>query len=108
MGLAMARQLLQAGDTLLTLSRQTSDELAQAAKAADTELLQWQQDLADAEAASIRLTQWLAEQPPSRFARATLINNATKSTVVITATRSSFRSSIRCAPVFACCGSLPH
>ncbi len=76
MGLAMALQLLHSGDTLLTLSRQTSDELAQAAKAAGTELLQWQQDLADAGAASARLTHWLAEQPPRRFASATLINNA--------------------------------
>ena len=76
MGLAMALQLLHPGDTLLTLSRQTNDALATAASAASTELLQWQQDLADGEAAAARLALWLAEHPPRRFASATLINNA--------------------------------
>ncbi|MET1537535.1 SDR family NAD(P)-dependent oxidoreductase, partial [Burkholderia sola] len=41
MGLAMARQLLEAGHELVTLSRSTSEYLAQAAAKAGAPLQQW-------------------------------------------------------------------
>lgn len=76
LGLAMARQLLQPERTLLCVSRQTSDALAQEAQRRGASLIQWSQDLADGAAAAERLSLWLAEQPAERFASATLINNA--------------------------------
>jgi benzil reductase ((S)-benzoin forming) len=80
MGLAMARQLLAEGDapgdTLLCISRQTSDELARLANATSFTLLQWSQDLAHGDRVSIRLEHWLMEQGNSNFTNATLINNA--------------------------------
>lgn len=76
MGLSMARQLLQPGHTLLTLSRQMPDGLAAEAQAQGATLLAWSQDLADGAAASARVAQWLDTQPADRFASATLINNA--------------------------------
>ncbi len=76
MGLAMAQQLLGPGDTLLCLSRQTSDTLGAQAAATGTTLIQWSQDLARGEEAAARLTQWLATQAASGFSGATLINNA--------------------------------
>ena len=76
MGLELAKQLLQADQHLLCMSRQTSQILERAAKAAGVPLVQWQLDLADGEAACTRLTSWLRDQPLNRFSRATLINNA--------------------------------
>ena len=76
MGLAMARQLLQPGNTLLCISRSASETLAVQAKQANVDLLQWTQDLTRGAAASARLGQWLREQTIGRFASATLINNA--------------------------------
>ena len=76
MGLAMARQLLQPGNTLLCISRSASETLAVQAKQANVDLLQWTQDLTRGAAASARLEQWLREQKIGRFASATLINNA--------------------------------
>jgi NAD(P)-dependent dehydrogenase (short-subunit alcohol dehydrogenase family) len=76
MGLELALQLLQPGQQLLCISRQTSQILERAAKAAGVPLVQWQQDLADGEKACARLTTWLRDQPSNRFSRATLINNA--------------------------------
>ncbi|WP_137895758.1 SDR family NAD(P)-dependent oxidoreductase [Ramlibacter sp. 2FC] len=76
LGLAMARQLLQPERTLLCLSRQLSEELAQEAQRRGAPLIQWSQDLAEGAAAAESLSQWLAEQPAQRFATATLINNA--------------------------------
>jgi NAD(P)-dependent dehydrogenase (short-subunit alcohol dehydrogenase family) len=76
LGLELALQMLQPGQQLLCLSRQTSQLLERAAKAAGVPLLQWQQDLADGEAASARLAHWLRDQPGGAFAGATLINNA--------------------------------
>jgi benzil reductase ((S)-benzoin forming) len=76
MGLAMARQLLLPGHTLLTLSRQIPDGLAAQAQAQGATLLAWSQDLADGAAAAGRLGDWLASQPADAFASATLINNA--------------------------------
>ncbi len=76
MGLELALQLLQPDHQLLCISRQTSQILERAAKAAGVQLVQWQQDLADGEQACARLTTWLRDQPSNRFGRATLINNA--------------------------------
>jgi benzil reductase ((S)-benzoin forming) len=76
MGLAMARQLLQPGHTLLTLSRTPNHSLSADASAAGATLVQWSVDLADASAVAARLSAWLAAQPQGAFAAATLINNA--------------------------------
>lgn len=76
MGLAMAEQLLQKGNTLLCISRHLNPELAAAAQNTDVALTQWTQDLADCEIASERLSRWLLDQNPSHFASASLINNA--------------------------------
>ena len=76
MGLAMARQLLQPGHTLLTLSRTPNHSLSADASAAGATLVQWSVDLAEASAVAARLSAWLAAQPQGAFAAATLINNA--------------------------------
>ena len=76
MGLAMARQLLQPGHTLLTLSRTVNESLTADAAAASATLVQWSVDLADASAVTARLSAWLAAQPQGAFAAVTLINNA--------------------------------
>ena len=76
MGLAMARQLLQPGNTLLCISRSVNETLAMQAKQAGANLLQWTQDLALGARTSARLEQWLREQMANSFASATLINNA--------------------------------
>ena len=76
MGQAMAVQLLQPANTLLCISRSSSETLAAHAHQAGTSLLQWTLDLALSAATSARLEQWLREQTPRRFASATLVNNA--------------------------------
>lgn len=76
MGLAMARQLLQPGHVLLTLSRRQNPDLASQAASGQAALEQWPIDLADAAVASQRLHGWLAGHDPQAFASATLINNA--------------------------------
>jgi benzil reductase ((S)-benzoin forming) len=76
MGLAMAQQLLQAGHSLLCISRQTNDTLDALAQAHGARLTQWSQDLADGVGASERLGAWLNTQTPKGLASATLINNA--------------------------------
>ena len=76
MGLAMARQLLQPGNTLLCISRSANETLAVQAKQSGANLLQWTQDLALGARTSARLEQWLREQSVSSFTSATLINNA--------------------------------
>lgn len=76
MGLAMAEQLLQKGNTLLCISRHLNPELAAAAQNTDVALTQWTQDLADSVNASERLRAWLHAQDPTRLASASLINNA--------------------------------
>ena len=76
MGLAIAAQLLQPGHSVLCISRATNEALADQARAAGAELLQWRQDLALGVQASARLKQWLDQQNASAFASATLINNA--------------------------------
>ncbi len=73
LGLALARQLLQPGQTLILVSRSAHARLSAPPGA---RLEQWQHDLADATLAAARLREWLAAQPPARYASATLINNA--------------------------------
>ncbi|GKS76807.1 SDR family NAD(P)-dependent oxidoreductase [Acidovorax sp. SUPP950] len=76
MGLAMARQLLQPGHALLTLSRNAHPELAAEAAQAGATLEQWEQDLSQGLHAAARLRIWLANVPAGEYASATLINNA--------------------------------
>lgn len=76
MGLAMANQLLQPGNTLLCISRSANESLAVQARQAGANLVQWTQDLALGVHASARLEQWLHEQVGNRYASASLINNA--------------------------------
>jgi NAD(P)-dependent dehydrogenase (short-subunit alcohol dehydrogenase family) len=76
MGLAMAQQLLRAGNALICIARSANSDLTAAAKAAGVPLEQWQQDLSQGEQAAHKLQAWLAAQAPSGFASATLINNA--------------------------------
>jgi benzil reductase ((S)-benzoin forming) len=80
MGLAMAVQLLGdgdgSGDTLLCISRKTSDALPRLANTTGSNLLQWSQDLFHGDRVSTRLEQWLLEQTNNNFTNATLINNA--------------------------------
>src|SRR5574337_155359 len=75
MGLAMARQLLQPGHTLVCMARHTQPELAAGAPTG-TVLEQWTVDLSQAVQAAQRLRDWLSAQPAGRYASATLINNA--------------------------------
>jgi NAD(P)-dependent dehydrogenase (short-subunit alcohol dehydrogenase family) len=76
MGLAMAGQILSAGDTLLCISRQANPQLAESAQALGAHLLQWTEDLAQGAAVSQHLLAWLQGQSGTAFASATLINNA--------------------------------
>ena len=73
MGLAMARQLLDAGHTLVCIARHANPDLRAPQGAT---LLQWTLDLSDGAPAAAQLRDWLAAQPPGHFASATLINNA--------------------------------
>ncbi|HBH38075.1 MAG TPA: short-chain dehydrogenase [Curvibacter sp.] len=75
MGLSMAQQLLAPDHTLLCISRRENTALAAQARAAGATLEQWALDLAQSVAAAARLRQWLS-QPGTRYASATLINNA--------------------------------
>ncbi|MEK9951459.1 MAG: SDR family NAD(P)-dependent oxidoreductase [Curvibacter sp.] len=75
MGLAMARQLLQAEHTLLCISRHASTDLAARARANGATLEQWPLDLAHSDEAATRLRQWLG-RADAPYASATLINNA--------------------------------
>ena len=76
MGLAMASKLLKPGNTVLCISRKTSDTLTREASVSGATLLQWTQDLAHGAVAGARLNQWLSEQSGAGFASAVLINNA--------------------------------
>jgi len=76
MGLSLAQQLLQAGHSVLCISRQTNDDLARHAQTPAVSLTQWSQDLAQGVAASERLGAWLRSQTPSAWGSVTLINNA--------------------------------
>ena len=76
MGLAMAKQLCEANQVLLCISRGHSDELTALAKQHGTQLLQWQADLAEPKAVAEQLAQWMNELNPDDFASDSLINNA--------------------------------
>jgi len=77
MGLAMAQQLLQPGNTLLCISRHTQPALTERVDAIDdATLAQWPLDLQEGAAASAQLARWLALFLGDEFASATLINNA--------------------------------
>jgi NAD(P)-dependent dehydrogenase (short-subunit alcohol dehydrogenase family) len=76
LGLAMARQLIAPGRALLCLSRQTSPELAELARAQGATVMQWPLDLVDGAGAAARLAPWLSQLDASSLASATLINNA--------------------------------
>ena len=76
MGLAMARQLLQPGNTVLCMSRSINETLAVQARRAEASFMQWTQDLALGAHASARLEQWLREQNGHSFTSVSLINNA--------------------------------
>ena len=76
MGLAMARQLLMPGHTLLCISRTDQPALLDAAQAAGAILLQWRHDLADSGPLYSRLEKWLCDQQVTCWTSATLINNA--------------------------------
>jgi NAD(P)-dependent dehydrogenase (short-subunit alcohol dehydrogenase family) len=76
MGLAMARQLLKPGDTVLCISRTAQTALAEQATDTGTTLLQWTHDLADGASLNARLQAWLGEMASTAWASASLINNA--------------------------------
>ena len=76
MGLAMAEQLLQPGNTLLCISRNTSSTLQAKAEAGGTSLIQWSADLTDGASVSAQLEEWLGKHASNQFSSATLINNA--------------------------------
>ena len=76
LGAALARRLLSPGHTLLCLSRQVVAELAGLAEASGVVVEQWPADLADPLPVARRLEDWLGAVPASRFAAASLVNNA--------------------------------
>ncbi|MGB6114343.1 MAG: SDR family NAD(P)-dependent oxidoreductase [Comamonas sp.] len=73
LGLALARQLLQPGHTLILMARHDNTSLHAPPGA---RLEQWQHDLSEAAPAAQRLGEWLGAQAPHQHASATLINNA--------------------------------
>jgi len=73
LGLALARELLQPGHSLVLIARHARADLH---APPGGQLAQWQHDLGEAEAAARHLGEWLAAQPPRQYASATLINNA--------------------------------
>ncbi len=76
MGAAMAEQLLGADNVLLCISRHVNEALAAKAKSGDMRCDQWPLDLAQGGVVSARVQEWLGGMDTSRFASATLINNA--------------------------------
>lgn len=76
MGLAMARQILSQGHTLISIARQRNEDLPAWAQTHQAQLTQWQLDLAAPETAAAQLHQWLSAQTAANFSRAVLINNA--------------------------------
>ncbi len=76
MGLAIAEQLLQAGNTLICISRNQQASLTNQAQQTGAHLEQWTHDLADGATASLALKAWLERQTAHSFQSATLINNA--------------------------------
>jgi NAD(P)-dependent dehydrogenase (short-subunit alcohol dehydrogenase family) len=76
MGLAIAEQLLQTGNTLICISRNQQASLTTQAQQVGVHLEQWTHDLADGASASLALKAWLEKQSSQSFQSATLINNA--------------------------------
>ncbi len=76
LGAAIADQLLEPGHSLLCISRRDNPELAQRARSAGAELLQWQRDLAEPAAVAADLQRWLGSFDSAEFGTACLINNA--------------------------------
>ena len=76
MGLAIAEQLVQPGNTLICISRNQQASLAAQAQALGVHLEQWTHDLADGATASFALKSWLEQQDAGHFQSVTLINNA--------------------------------
>ena len=76
MGLAIAEQLLQAGNTLICISRNQQASLTSKAQQTGAHLEQWTHDLADGATASLALKVWLEKQSAHSFQSASLINNA--------------------------------
>ena len=77
MGLAMAKQLLQPGHTLLCISRHSQPELNDLVdNVDDATLAQWSLDLVDGAAAGAQLSRWMSLFLGDEFDSATLINNA--------------------------------
>jgi NAD(P)-dependent dehydrogenase (short-subunit alcohol dehydrogenase family) len=76
MGLAMARQLLTEGHSLLCISRQSSEALAAHTLSLGGSLVQWQRDLSDSLALGEELKSWLLSIEDDNWASVSLINNA--------------------------------
>lgn len=76
MGLAMAQQILQQGHHLLSIARTENAQLHTLAQQHQTQLQQWQHDLAQPQAVAERLLQWLQQQDAAQYSRIVLINNA--------------------------------
>lgn len=76
LGLAMARQLLQSGHSLLTMSRKRSQELQDCAEQSNAALTQWQINLNEAVLVSHKLQEWLQALNSHPLRSISLINNA--------------------------------
>lgn len=76
MGLAIARQLADAGHDLLCISRKTNTELEEQARQRGVQCEQWPQDLARAAVAAARLETWLEGKSALPYESVTLVNNA--------------------------------
>ena len=76
LGLALARQLLVPGATLVCISRHTSDALVQAATKQGAALEQWTLDLSHCVQVANALKAWLQSKNEGQWLSATLINNA--------------------------------
>ncbi len=76
MGHAIALQLLQAGHTLVCISRKSNPTLATAAAAAGATFEEWHHDLAQSVPVAQKLGHWLGHQGAQQWSSVTLINNA--------------------------------
>lgn len=72
LGQALARQLLERGERVLTLQREPDFKLIQGSG----HLEQWSCDLAEPEAVAARLRDWIAALPRQQVRSLTLVNNA--------------------------------
>jgi benzil reductase ((S)-benzoin forming) len=76
LGEALAAECLRAGHMVIGIARRHSAALDALATHLSAPLFQWRHDLADPQAAGWALREWLQAQAPTRFASASLINNA--------------------------------